>query len=75
MAAASKQPGMLREIWAALGNDPHVIAECLARPLLVDRMIRDSYAKDPSFNAAARANAQADKAKYDAVGDMRADER
>ena len=30
---------MLRELFEALGNDPFVIAECLARPVLSDRMI------------------------------------
>src|SRR5881398_841134 len=31
MASHTKQPGVLRELFAALGNDPLVIAECLAR--------------------------------------------
>ena len=30
---------MLRELFEALGNDPFVIAECLARPVLAERMI------------------------------------
>ena len=34
MANHSKQPEVLRELFAALGNDPLVIAECLARPVL-----------------------------------------
>jgi N-acetylneuraminic acid mutarotase len=37
MAAETKRPDVLKELWAALGNDPFVIAECLARPLLVKR--------------------------------------
>ena len=32
MAAKTKQPEVLRELFQALGNDPFVIAECLARP-------------------------------------------
>src|ERR1043166_5796407 len=32
MAQHTKQPEVLRELFAALGNDPFVIAECLARP-------------------------------------------
>jgi hypothetical protein len=71
MAAASKQPGMLREIWAALGNDPHLIAECLARPILAERLMRNRYSNDPRFNAIPRASAHADRSKYEAVGDMR----
>ena len=35
MAQHTKQPEVLRELFAALGNDPFVIAECLARPVLV----------------------------------------
>jgi len=32
---------VLRELFAALGNDPFVIAECLATPLLTERLIAD----------------------------------
>src|SRR4030095_203421 len=38
MAQHSKQPEVLRELFAALGNDPFVIAECLARPVLSERL-------------------------------------
>jgi hypothetical protein len=37
MAQHSKQPEVLRELFEALGNDPFVIAECLARPVLAER--------------------------------------
>ena len=39
MAQHTRQPEVLRELFEALGNDPFVIAECLARPVLSDRMI------------------------------------
>ena len=39
MAQHTKQPEVLRELFAALGNDPFVIAECLARPVLADRLL------------------------------------
>ena len=42
MAQHTKQPEVLRELFAALGNDPFVIAECLARPVLSERLIADS---------------------------------
>jgi N-acetylneuraminic acid mutarotase len=42
MAQHTKQPEVLRELFAALGNDPFVIAECLARPLLVERLLSQS---------------------------------
>src|SRR5206468_3778454 len=38
MAVHTKQPEALRELFAALGNDPFVIAECLARPALAERL-------------------------------------
>jgi hypothetical protein len=38
MAQHSKRPEMLRELFEALGNDPFVIAECLARPILAERL-------------------------------------
>ena len=41
MAQHTKQPEVLRELFEALGNDPFVIAECLARPVLTERLIRD----------------------------------
>ena len=39
----TKQPGVLRDLFAALRNDPFVITECLARPLLVERLMTTSY--------------------------------
>ena len=41
MARNTKQPGVLLELFEALGNDPAVIAECLARPILAERLIAD----------------------------------
>ena len=38
MASYTKQPEVLRELFAALGNDPFVIAQCLARPVLMGRL-------------------------------------
>jgi len=39
MAQHTKQPEVLRELFEALGNDPFVIAECLARPVLAERLL------------------------------------
>src|SRR5262245_59381137 len=44
MARQTKKAALLEELRAALGNDPDVIAECLARPALVNRLIRNWYA-------------------------------
>ena len=45
MARDTKQPEVLRELFEALGNDPAVIAECLARPILAERLIADLSAQ------------------------------
>ncbi|PYL75034.1 MAG: hypothetical protein DMF26_09370 [Verrucomicrobia bacterium] len=48
-ARDSKQPEVLRELWAALGNDPYLIAEMLARPALVERLARNWYQGNDTF--------------------------
>src|SRR5205809_4556629 len=45
MARDTKQPEVLRELFEALGNDPAVIAECLARPILAERLIANLSAQ------------------------------
>jgi hypothetical protein len=52
MIKNTKQPQMLRELFSALGNDPQVIAECLARPVLVDRLMHNWYANDERYHGA-----------------------
>jgi N-acetylneuraminic acid mutarotase len=39
MAENTQQPEVLHELFDALGNDPFVIAECLARPALAERFV------------------------------------
>jgi N-acetylneuraminic acid mutarotase len=48
-ATDSKSPDMLRALWHALGNDAGLVAEALARPVLVERLARESFATDPRF--------------------------
>jgi N-acetylneuraminic acid mutarotase len=45
MAQHTKRPEVLRELFEALGNDPFVIAECLARPVLTERLVADVSAQ------------------------------
>ncbi len=45
MARDTNQPEVLRELFDALGNDPFLVAECLARPVLSERLIT-SLAQD-----------------------------
>ena len=44
IASHTKQPEVLREIFAALGNDSLVVAECLARPTLAERLFTSALA-------------------------------
>ena len=62
MAANSKSPDVLAELFAAVGNDPQAAAECLARPLLVDRLIQTYFASDQRFHGELKARVQAELA-------------
>ena len=57
MARDTKHPEVLRELFEALGNDPFVIAECLARPTLVVRGLAIAETGTPSLEDS-RAKAQ-----------------
>ena len=46
MTRSTRQPQVLAEIFAALDHDPYLVAECLARPVLADRLMRSFYAAD-----------------------------
>ena len=46
MAQHTKQPDVLRELFAALGDDSFVVAECLARPVLAQRLITELNNED-----------------------------
>jgi N-acetylneuraminic acid mutarotase len=71
IASHTKQPEVLREIFAALGNDPFVIAECLARPVLAERLITELYAHDQRFHGELKRRAQAELRTHGSVGEMR----
>ncbi|MEJ5165595.1 MAG: hypothetical protein WHV67_01030 [Thermoanaerobaculia bacterium] len=46
----TKDPETLKDLFLALENDPYLIAECLARQILADRLIRNWYAYDERFH-------------------------
>src|SRR5438128_3699799 len=71
MASHTKQPGVLREIFAALGNDPFVIAECLARPVLAERLITELYAHDQRFHGELKRRAEAELRTHRSVTRMK----
>src|SRR5438128_2156134 len=51
MAKHTRQPEVLSELFEALENDPFVIAECLARPLLAERSLPEVYAHDRTLSS------------------------
>ncbi len=71
-ARASRDPAMLRELWAALDDDPARVAECLVRPELAERRIKDRYANDPSLHEATRQRAALEIAASATFDDLRA---
>ncbi len=69
MVSESQRPEMLRELFDALGDDPFMVAECLARPNLAERMVR-AWSGAADFDAwwtGRRSSLTADVAIPDAV--------
>lgn len=59
MVADTRDPQMLEELFQALGNDPRLIAETLARQSLTERLIRSWYQGDERFHGVQRRRAVA----------------
>ena len=58
MAMHTKQSEVLQELFEALGNDPFVIAECLARPALAERLLTNWYAFDQRIHGELKQRAE-----------------
>src|SRR5207245_956182 len=71
MAKHTKQPEVLRELFAALGNDPFVIAECLARPALADRLLTSWYAYDQRIHGELKQRAEAELIAHPGIEQMK----
>src|SRR5438067_12887774 len=71
IASHTKQPEVLREIFAALGNNPFVIGECLARPILAERLVTDLYAHDRRFHGELKRRAEAELGTHGSVRQMK----
>ena len=56
MAEHTKQPEVLRELFEALGNDPFVIAECLARPILAEHLFKSAIQNQACQSGSSPAN-------------------
>ena len=63
MASSTRMPERLRELFAALGNDPFLIQECLAREILVSRLVQSYYDQDRTLHAAERSEIEALRSK------------
>src|SRR5262249_25568006 len=71
MARHTRQPEGLRELFEALGNDPFVIAECLARPALAERLITNWYAYDQRIHVDLKHKAEAELQTHNSIEAMR----
>jgi N-acetylneuraminic acid mutarotase len=71
MAQHTKQPEVLRELFAVLGNDPFLIAECLARPALAERLATSWYAYDQRIHGELKQRAEAELRTHPAVEQMK----
>src|SRR5436190_309569 len=67
MAKQTKQPEVLRELFEALGNDPFVIAECLAGPALAERLVNNLYVHDQRFHGELKQRAVAELQAHNSV--------
>ena len=57
-ARQTRMPERLSELYSALGDDPSLVRECLARPALVDRLTQSFFAFDERLHAEAREEAE-----------------
>jgi N-acetylneuraminic acid mutarotase len=71
MAQHTRQPEVLSELFEALGNDPFVIAECLARSVLSERLVTNLYAYDERIHGALRQRGEAELRANNTVGGMK----
>src|SRR5205807_888943 len=71
MAQHTKQPEVLRELFEALGNDPFVIAECLARPALSERLLTNFYSHDERLHGELKQRAEAELRTHPSVKQMK----
>src|ERR1043166_5995741 len=70
MAKNTKQPEVLQELFQALDNDPFVIAECLARPALAERLLASWYAYDERVHDELRRRAEANLQAHPTIEQM-----
>jgi hypothetical protein len=67
MARETRNPSMLAELFASLNDDPILVAECLARPLLAERLVRNLYVRDEALHRATRLKAEQALSRYSSM--------
>ena len=71
LVTQTRQPDVLRELFHVLDDDPFVVAECLARPVLTERAVKDRYAYDERIHGKLRQRAAADLLAHSKVEQMK----
>jgi N-acetylneuraminic acid mutarotase len=71
MAIHTKKPEVLRELFAALGNNAFVIAECLVRPALAERLLANSYWYDEKIHNDLKQRVQSDLQMHPTLEQMK----
>src|SRR3954447_16628315 len=71
MAKHTKQPDVLREVFTALGDDPFIIAECLARPALAGRLLTSWYSRDERIHGELQHRVEADLLAHPTLQQMK----
>jgi hypothetical protein len=71
-AEATKKPERLRELWATLGNEPTLIAEVVARPILAENRLRARYYADEKIHGPLREAALAELSRLVDPRELRA---
>ena len=70
IARSTRLPERLLEVYHALGDDPFLVQECLARPALVTRLARERFAFDRAIHAGARREAEALRERLRVAGEL-----
>jgi len=71
MAQHTQQPEVLQALFEAQRNDHFLIAECLARPAMSDRLLTNCYAFDQRIHGGLKQRAEADLQSNPAVEQMK----
>ena len=64
MARDSKDPRRLKELYASLNNNPTSITECVARPNLVNRLLRNQFSYNQAIHGELNHQAQSELSSY-----------